>query len=337
MLGQCARGRTRPHARLAWFVQFRHARVRRRRPLLERLAEVPQSLGVEDVAELAQFLGFQSIRGVAARDGSRDAAADLISLTVPSADSSDEQLMASFGRSGKQATPQELAELRDFLRRMESGSARMVPQDAMILGLSMKVAAEIGLHLLRRRWFVCDTPPSLITTDEPVVPIGGPGSERIDRAGAGTAGIVIFPLRPDRLLIMVRSDLTHMHPRSTHIVSAGAPIDHSELAELNRELAANAHRYTFELPTRSQGLLVKVPQTPGIAAQEDMTGKVVITGRESEEPEVIRSFRTTRWANTAHVPDWPVARWWPPFMLSPHEYLRANPHVLDGLDDEMER
>ncbi|MGY6653620.1 DUF4238 domain-containing protein [Amycolatopsis sp. TRM77291] len=150
-------------------------------------------------------------------------------------------------------------------------------------------------YLYARNWVVYRTPPVLLTCDEPVVLIGGPGQPRAERPGVTTAGVVVFPLAPDAVLVMFRPDIA---PRGAH------ELDHTEAADVNLEILANASRWAFERPSRNTARHRQIP--PSAAPTE-----IERIGLDSDaDKEIIRTYRPNRWANTELQPDWPVPRWW---------------------------
>lgn len=299
------------------------------KPLLERLADDPSSLSSEEFAVIAGFLGFQSVRGARTQEGIRESVGYFSRLTAP-VDASDEYLSQMLADGGEPATPDRVAAVRDGMQMIADGTVRMAPRKAAVVGLAMQNAQTVGYLMYRRPWVVYDTPPILITTDEPVVPVSGPGGNRRERGGAGVAGVIMFPLRPDRLLVMPRPDLAWVHHVGPARVSRGT-LDHLELAQVNKELAAHAHRYTFEVPTKRVGLRVSVPATVRATRGEDVTGKVVVVEDDGNEQvqEIHRLFTPNRWADAEIAPSWPVSRWWPRGALTPDEYMRENSEELE--------
>jgi hypothetical protein len=136
----------------------------------------------------------------------------------------------------------------------------------------------------------------LVTCDEPVIPLGGPGFPRSERAGYINAGVVAFPLSPSAVLLM-------FHPG---VSPAGPPeLDHAETAELNREIVAASARWSFERSSRKATLGFRVPPAPSPAFVHEGP----LPQAKGAKGDLYRNYKPTRWFEP-EAPPWPVLRWW---------------------------
>jgi hypothetical protein len=278
------------------------------RAVIDELIAQPESLDPPQVANFAWFLGFQFTRGMAQREEMRFIANHFFKIRYTNL--SDEGIRRELRRRGARPTAKLVEASRRLLDQVREGNVMVGPQDAALVGHAAQSAAAVGEYFLYRAWIVCRTPRVLVTCDEPVVAVGGPGSPRGERAGIATAGILLFPLSPDRLLVMMRDDLALAHGISAHRNGRilGDELDHVETAEVCREIVMNGHRWAFERPSRRMTLQFDIPPSPGAAASEEV-GPVKEGNREGV---LMRTFRPSRWKNRSVPSPWPVARWWAP-------------------------
>jgi len=81
-------------------------------------------------------------------------------------------------------------------------------------------------------------------------------------------------------------------------------LDHVEVAELNREITANATRWVFERGDRRTSTVISVPPLPNSAT---LTEEVEIA---DPNRRLVRHYRPSRWAGQLDAPPWPVVRWY---------------------------
>jgi hypothetical protein len=175
----------------------------------------------------------------------------------------------------------------------------VTPQKASIIGLSGEIATVIGEHLIGRRWALYRAPLPLVTSDEPVVVVGGPGMSRREQVGIVAAGVVMFPLAPDTLLAM-------FHPLLDFDMDALCPeLTFTEVTECNREIAANSTRWIFEHPGTHYAESLTLPIRPP-------SSRIEVFANNENRSRLLRSYRNARWAFVEDPPPWPVARWWRP-------------------------
>lgn len=149
-----------------------------------------------------------------------------------------------------ESTPEEVARHRAFLEDLQAGRVWPERPEAAVIAMSAEVAESLGEHLVSRRWQVYKAPPILVTCDEPVVTVGGPGSPRSERSGVSEAGVVMYPLCPSALLVMFHADMQPQPP---------AVLDHAETAEINKEIIASSSRWAFERPVRRVAAGLRIP------------------------------------------------------------------------------
>jgi hypothetical protein len=154
-------------------------------------------------------------------------------------------------------------------------------------------------QLLLRDWFVfrSDLSP-IITSDEPVVMIDGPGGDRRQRGGVGTESVIVFPLAPNAVLAMFHPDL------ELDDAAVLPDLDVLEADELNLEIAGNSHRWMFERPDRSRTLTLALPP---LQPANGIDGPLTVVG---EPGELYRTYKPSRWYSTPNPPSWSVGRRW---------------------------
>ncbi|MDD7920979.1 DUF4238 domain-containing protein [Actinomycetospora callitridis] len=259
----------------------------------ELLIKQPSQVDPKLMAKFTWFLGFQLSRGNAFREENKLLESEIFRLKHEGM--TDEGIRGRLEEQGYPNDPKSVARARKGLDAILRGDVILAPQRAALVGRAAEVADELGGHLLQREWFVHETPGVLVTCDEPLIRIGGPGNLREERAGIASAGVIIFPLSPRKLLSMalpgIRTDLT---PR----------LDEAETAELNREIIAASSRWAFERPSKHVTERMRVPLAPPPFVTEGPIPHLSEPNRE-----VYRNYSPTRWTE-APLPPWPVQRWW---------------------------
>lgn len=249
----------------------------------------------EQAALFAWHVALTLTRGKAFRAEQEEMLTDFYRLRY--AKVSDQGIHAQLRRAGIDATPEEVARHRLFLDELQAGDIRVQRPDAASVALSAQMAQPLGERLFDRVWVVHRTPPILVTCDEPVVILGGPGSPRAERSGVGVAGVVLYPLSPSELLVLFHPD---MRPE-------GRPVlDRAETLDINREIIASGSRWAFERPTRPVTLGLRVPPAP----EKPFMREGPLPQVEGAEGELYRTYKPTRWRDDGTAPPWPVERWW---------------------------
>ncbi|MFC4033741.1 DUF4238 domain-containing protein [Streptomyces polygonati] len=252
------------------------------------------SISMRERVELAWFLAFQVTRGHRFRVRQREMANDLMVLQY--GDLTPEGARHLLKERKLAVTDSAVEEAVEASRQLRDGEIFVSPQDVAIVASSGEMALVIGEHLVGRNWQVYDSIPNLVTCDEPVVPIGGPGASREEWVGYQAAGAVIFPLSPSKLLVMFREDLTPM---------VDSRLSREETVEVNREIISAASRWAFERPVKHVTERLRVPPVPSPMVVRDGPYWSDGDGRKA----IFRTYSPTRWQKGL-APPWPVARWW---------------------------
>lgn len=260
------------------------------------IARGPEALTVEQRFQFALFLAFQITRGRTFRAEVHASLNERQRLRVSGW--SDEAIRAHLAEAGAEVTDDLVAREREFVDQVQSGQAGWALPRGREVALSGQAALALGEHLFSRRWQVWTTPPILLTIDEPVVPVAGPGADRGERGGHALAGVVLFPLSPSRLLVMFHERVRPVGPPE---------LNHVETAEVNRELLANVFRLAFDQPGRRTAERLKVPPAPPPLIVDLRSSEADGGGGRSD---LYRTFKPTRWHQHDEAPPWPVARWW---------------------------
>jgi hypothetical protein len=255
----------------------------------------PQALTIEQRAEMSAHIAFQFTRGHAHREESRHLLAGMYRLQYAGYD--DAKIRRHLEDRGLEVTPPVLAQHRQFLDELASGDVWIGRPQVQEVSHSGQSAEALVEYFFARNWVVYKTPPILITCDEPVVPVGGPGSPRGERAGIATAGVIIYPLDPSHLLALFHPGLPPSLPYE---------LDTLETADINRELLGATARWAFERPSRHITLKMTVPPPPPVASV--MEGP--LRQPDGAKGDLYRNFKPTRWSQEQPMPPWPVSRWW---------------------------
>ncbi|WP_322769425.1 DUF4238 domain-containing protein, partial [Frankia sp. Cr1] len=260
----------------------------------ELLARSPDEIDPELMAWFFWYLSFQFTRGRSFREQQRRLAQRLSQL--------NSGIIAHEMRESLHGaiipTADEVRSVERVADAVEDGTLILMPQEPSLIDLSMRAADGVGRYFASREWVVYRTPPILVTCDEPVVVIGGPGQPRGRRGHLADAGVVILPLTPSAVLAMFRPD--RMPPPT-----AVTELDHAETLDLNREIIANSVRWVFDQPSRRTAEKLRVPLAPPALGEDEPVEVVNVRGGRA-----IRVYQPTRWDGADLVPDWPVARWW---------------------------
>lgn len=259
------------------------------------LEQQPGALDDEIMQEFAWHLSFQFVRGYTFREENRNQLASMYRLQY--ANVSDEQIRKRLEKKGIPVTPEEVLRNREFLDKVKSGEFRFHQNDYTLIGRAAETAAELVRYFLARWWYVFDTPSILVTCDEPVIPLGGPGTQRDERGGLATAGVILHPLSPSRLLAMFHPALK---PTGT------LALDRLETIDINREILASATRWAFDQPDRK--FTEKMPVPP--PAPKTLLPEGPIPWADQERGDLYKYSKRTRWASSPDPPPWPVDRWW---------------------------
>jgi len=248
----------------------------------------------EDRRSLAALMAFQYLRGERARETLKAITQHYYQLTR--GDLTENDLRELLSSAGSEPSDDEVNRAVEDTFALKRGDLRAEPQRAALVGEAFVHAEKIATHFLGRVWHIVETPRSLLTTDEPVTAIGGPGSPRDEAVGLDGAAVVVFPIDPGRVLTM-------FDPLRTPSVVRALTV--AETDELNRELLANASRWAFDQPHRITARRLAVPRAPMAATLRE---EVEVSGPSAAG--LVRIFRRTRWSGVGRPPGWPVKHWY---------------------------
>lgn len=242
---------------------------------------------------LAIFLGFQHVRGTGTRERSQAITREQFKMQY--GDLSDEKLSELAQKSSVPPSPEQLAESKRFIAGIQDGSMEIRQQTAAAVSLSFSMALPVAEELSKRHWVILRTPHMLLTCDEPVVPIGGPGTSRGMQSGVGEAWVVVFALEPGALLVMFK------HPPRRHWLR---DLTTAETVEINHEILAHSHKLAFEKASRRMSAALKVPRLSSLLEITEHP----VEGESARS--LLRFYTPSRWKDSDAPPPWPVERWY---------------------------
>ena len=279
--------------------------------LMETLLSEVESIGIPSLGEvarsgrsganreaqtgLAMLMAFQFVRGERVRQELRDLAQHDLQVTRGGLTEDGVRELLSAG--GQEPTTEEIQQALQDVADLNAGVLVVEPQRAALAAMQMHHAEKIAVALLGREWCVVNSRAALVTTDEPVVVIGGPGCSRVVSAGLDDAAVVVFPLGPSQVLAMFKPG--RLPGRAREDLTA------SETHELNTELIAASSRFAFEQPSRAVARRLPVPRGHAGRVLRDE-----FAVRGSELRRVVAFHVETRWAGASKPPPWPVSRWY---------------------------
>jgi hypothetical protein len=279
--------------------------------------EIAITDGIEAMSNLAAFVAFQIARG-------RQFRARLMSLASSTYREMHRDVTAEGLRSRlNNATDDELSQTMQFVEGIQSGDILVQPQQAQAVWMVGEAATRFMPYLMGFSWYVVRTAAELITTDEPVLMLGGPGWPRGQIPGIATARVIVMPLDPCHLLVLVSPGM--LSSRGTF----DAALDIGETEQINLELLAHASRWQFSSPTRGATMPCLPPPVPASILERG------IEVGNDPGAELMRTFSPNRWLYAGDVP-WPVRRWWQSVadvIADPFPSARNNGRALFIRDD----
>lgn len=274
------------------------------KPAIDELVKPDGRLSADALVRFAVFLAMQATRGVGFREEINWAANAIVQQQYK--DLSDEGIAAMLADQGREVTEAAISESREAIDALSAGDLFVAPQQAEAVAHAAQMSEQLMEHLVDRDWVVFTTPRVLVTSDEPVVAIGGPGFPRDERAGLSAAGVIVYPLDPSHLLAMFRPDVAQrLRVRWRPDAHALGELDHGDTAEINREIAMAAHRWTFERPTKRVVARMTIPPRPAAGAVQE--SEPVKDGDLMRS--LLRFYKPTRWIDQPNT-SWPVPWWW---------------------------
>ena len=282
---------------------------------IDGILELPSRVDLQARVVLATFMAFQRARGHRQRLIIRATAHFTTKLMTQGW--SEEQIRARLAEIQPDVTDADVGSTQKLLDELHRDEVQVMPQDAQAISMAFSAAELTGGLLFTRPWVIASTPTSLITTDEPVHPIPGPGYPRNETGGLGHAGIVVFPLSPDRLLLAIRPDLADLLGLSRDLERLDTTdLDFAETFSVCKELLMGATRWAFERSDRKVASNMNVPAKPDDLSTDEFFSI------DDDGTSIIRFYSHNRWKNADLIPEWPLSGFWP-------RGWRANPPPRD--------
>jgi hypothetical protein len=280
---------------------------------------LPDELSITRRYWLALFLAFQIVRGEDFRAYVRESTAETYREAY--SDISDQAIAARLTKMTGSATPEEVAKHRRMFDSLASRETRLQPTGNMLIALAGQMAKSLAIVIATRPWRIYHASTQLITCDQPVAVVGGPGESRRQRAGIGLSAVLLFPLTPNFLLTIfnpyLRLDQAALYPLLLP----------TEVAEVNLEIASWSTSTIYEHPRMQFANTLTLPPHP-VAATMDVFHSVEGDGRR-----LLRTSRLSRWAHVPNPPPWPVSRWYGGGWEFPPE---MRMHLLGAEMDEID-
>ena len=197
-------------------------------------------------------------------------------------------------------TDDQVAEIIEINKQIVSGDAEVLPTKAASIALAFEMLPTFGEEIFGRTWIVYESDTPLLTSDEPVVALGGRLIERGSIPGPAIAGVMMIALDPHHLLAMFHRDMPVSQRAAVPVLSK------AEARQINLELAAHAHRHIISVggvksPARFPALPPPVPPS-------NVEEPVPIRNAD-EQAEIVAVFQPSPWLYMPTQP-LPVGRWW---------------------------
>jgi hypothetical protein len=265
------------------------------------IADGPRVLDERQALSLVTYLAFQVTRGRSFRRRISSMSNGMMLLMWGNL--TDEGIADLIHMGGNEPDEESVRRFRGFIEEWKTGRWEVGPQPAAKVMQAAEQAEKLTFYFLTRPWRIYHSDLSLITCDEPVVPVARYRGDLRKEPGVATAGLIMFPLDPHHLLVM-------FHPgHALDDLALYPELIPEEASEVNLFLAAHSHRWLIEGPKRSLTKTLIVPRLP----KDDVTFDKVAssTSSDTEGPrEIIWSTVSTRWSEAFKVPPHPVDRWW---------------------------
>lgn len=260
-------------------------------PITKLIEEAHQEFTTDDRAAVAMFVAFQLTRGRSFRSRIQQMFADMYRLVHQGVDAK-----TLLEESGVEPTAEVLEETESFLRDLQDGTVVVGEQPAALVSKVGEMATAIVPYVFSRRWGIWTSPTEIVTTDEPVLALGGRNTARGQVGGSASADVLVFPLAPNQVLVMFRPLFGP--------TAASGELTHVDTKRLNLELLAHAERWQFSRPQRG-GYLPPLPPPVPASIQEDEIE--IEDGKDNTS--MVHSFTPNRWLYAGDIP-WPVDDWW---------------------------
>lgn len=195
-----------------------------------------------DREAIAQFIGFQCVRGDETRQG-YEQYVDASAKKIFSHATREELIEAFHKREGRKPTEEEISAREAFFRNPDKFTIK--PHQNRTIRLMLKLAPELATIMLERRWFLSDHgEPCLLTSDTPVVMWSKPTPPTpLYGHGWATADEIQMPLSPRFSLI-----LSWDNRLEEQVLRFGSKKGPELGLELNKLVAYKARRWIFHHP-----------------------------------------------------------------------------------------
>ena len=261
-------------------------------PHIDRLiADETDRLGVDGRDSVSTYVATQLTRGRSFRARMQQMSNDSLRLIWRGA--GEDHLRRFLGAAGTEA---EIAEGLPWIRMLEAGDIQVCEPVARLTWMSLEFGTTMAPILSARPWGVWKTESEFVTTDEPVVALGGRLTARGQVGGAHAAHLIMFPLGPSHLLVIANP--------ATWEGELDGTLTADETRQVNLDLLAHAHRWRFSRPRVSQLPAFPPPVPPSILETD-------ISVKGQPDKSLVHGFTPNRWLYAPDQP-WPVQPRWPP-------------------------
>ncbi len=191
-------------------------------------------------ATISAFLAFQAVRGARERHALVEHA-KAVHRKAASLSTPEMVLRYARERGDAEMTEEEAADTADFARSGEY-TIKIHQEASLHLGTALPIVQDLAHMFYERPWLVLGfDEPCLVTSDEPVALVGSDPNAPGSAGGFPNAPEIVFPIDPQRALVMVRPDrlaeqsrVPNMGPRQARVI--------------NQHVAFNAHRFIVRKP-----------------------------------------------------------------------------------------
>jgi hypothetical protein len=214
---------------------------------------------------ISMFLAFQSVRGARERhalvEHAKAVQRKMASMATP-------ELVLRYARErgDEEMTEEEAADTAEFARAGEY-TIKINREASLHLGAALPIIQHLAPMFFARSWQVLEFPePWLVTSDEPVALVGADPDAPGSAGGFPLAREIVFPIDPQRALIMVRPDLADQQTRAINMGARQAQV-------INQHVAFNAHRFIVRKPGTNPLAGLTIPErAPAVFEVGDMIG-----------------------------------------------------------------
>lgn len=245
---------------------------------------------IKRIRPLTEFMAAAHVRGRQLRQDVEHGSTDMLTFVVAA------EMEAALSRVDHGwSLPVSPAEVESVLSQLRAGELRVSLGDKASLGHAFQLFNDVEQQLRHRRWTwtLWRTETAFVTCDEPLVLLGGPGTDRKRFSGMDRAEVALFPLDPGNLLVLTTNP-------SAGWGDAGI-LTADETDEVNLELVSASERWWFSAPA---------DETKRIPVPPIGTSVQIVSKSEPGTSPYLHQVVFNRWNCTTEPPRWPVERWW---------------------------